>query len=87
MDVTFRRVALTPPLYVVEAEVVYVFVSARRVVEADDPVVTQTPFTEKQPEVRLIPFAKVEDAVDEVTLRRAVWSPPRKVEVAVVEVA
>ena len=40
--------------------------SERRVVEADDPLVIQVPFTEKQPLVRLIPLAKVELAVVEV---------------------
>ena len=60
-----------------------VFESARRVVEADDPVVTQTPFTEKHPAVRLIPFAKVEEAVAEVTFRRLVCIPPINVEEAV----
>ena len=46
-----------------------------------------TPFTEKQPFVRLMPFANVEDAMAEVTLRSRVCSPPAKVEVAVEEVA
>ena len=51
-----------------------VFESARRVVDAlePDPEVTHTPFTEKHPEVKLIPFAKVEEAVAEVTLSKAV---------------
>jgi len=41
------------------------------------------PLIEKQPEVRVIPFAKVEDAVSEVALKMLAWSPPMKVEVAV----
>jgi hypothetical protein len=44
---------------------------------------TQTPFTEKQPEVRLIPFAKVDDAVTLVALKIAAWRPPAKVDDAV----
>jgi hypothetical protein len=38
---------------------------------------------EKQPPVRLIPFAKVDDAVVELTLRSATLIPPVNVEVAV----
>ena len=47
---------------------------------------TQVPLTAKHPEERLIPFAKVELAVDEVTLRAVVCTPAAKVEVAVVDV-
>jgi hypothetical protein len=41
----------------------------------------QVPFTAKQPEVRLIPFAKVELAVVDTTESVPVWIPPAKVEV------
>lgn len=51
------------------------------------PPPTQVPFTAKQPEVKLIPFAKVDEAVAEVTFKRFVWMPQANVEVAVVEVA
>ena len=44
----------------------------------------QIPFTEKHPLVKLIPFAKVEDAVVDLTSRRFVEIPPAKVDVAVV---
>jgi hypothetical protein len=71
-EVTLRSAVFSPALNVVVAAPEKVLISERRVVEALDPVVTHTPFTEKQPEVKLIPFAKVEDAEDEVTLRRAV---------------
>ena len=37
----------------------------------------------KHPPVSWIPFAKVDVAVVEVTLRAVVWMPPAKVEVAV----
>ena len=42
------------------------------------------PLTEKQPAVRLIPFAKVEEAEVEVMFKRFDCMPPVKVEVAVV---
>ena len=42
----------------------------------------QTPLMAKQTFARLIPLAKVEVAVEEVTLRAVVWRPPAKVEVA-----
>ena len=45
---------------------------------------THWPFTAKQPEARLIPFAKVEEAVVDETFKRSVFIPPAKVEVAVV---
>ena len=48
-----------------------VFESASKVDEAVVSL-THTPLTEKQPEVRLIPFAKVEEAVAEVTLSKFV---------------
>ncbi len=49
---------------------------------AAEPEVIQLPLTEKQPEVRLIPFAKVEEAVAEVELKMRPEIPPAKVEVA-----
>jgi hypothetical protein len=42
---------------------------------------TQTPFTAKQPAVRLMPFAAVEVA-EPVRLRASAWRPEEKVEVA-----
>ena len=45
---------------------------------------TQVPLIEKHPPVILIPFAKVEVAVVDVTLNRFVDIPPTKVDVEVV---
>ena len=44
---------------------------------------TQVPLMEKQPAERLMPLAKVEEAVELVILRALACSPPVKVEVAV----
>ncbi len=52
-------------------------------VSAEPPPVTQLPFIAKHPPVKLMPFAKVEEAVVEVTERRFVEIPPTNVEVAV----
>ena len=55
-----------------------------RVSALEVPALIQFPLIAKHPVVTLIPFAKVEEAVVEVTLKRLVWIPPAKVEVAVV---
>ena len=49
-------------------------------VTTSDPDLTHVPFTAKHPAVRLRPFARVEEAVDEVRLR-IVPLMPAKVEV------
>lgn len=49
----------------------------------EPPPVTQFPFIAKHPDVRFIPFAKVDDAIVDVTESRFVEIPPTKVEVAV----
>ncbi len=61
-------------------------VSERSVEEAEDPPSPdrQVPLIEKHPPVKLIPLAKVEEAVVEVTFSRFVEIPPAKVDVAVV---
>lgn len=50
------------------------------------PPVTQAPFIAKQPPVRLIPFANVEEAVVEVVLSIVAWTPAPNEDVAVVDV-
>ena len=49
----------------------------------DAPEEIHEPLTAKQPAVTLMPFAKVDDAVADVTLSASVWSPAAKVDVAV----
>ena len=49
----------------------------------DEPEVIQLPPIEKQPLVKLIPFANVDEAIVDVTERRFVEMPPTKVDVAV----
>jgi hypothetical protein len=53
------------------------------VVHCDALLLRQTPLIAKQPPERLIPLAKVDDALEEVTLSAVVCRPPKKVEVAV----
>ncbi len=52
-------------------------------VKAEPPVVIQLPLTAKQPPVRFMPLANVDDAVVPVTESRFVDIPPINVEVAV----
>ena len=51
---------------------------------SEEPRLRHEPLIEKHPALRLIPFAKVELAVEEDTLRRSMERPPMRVEVAVV---
>jgi hypothetical protein len=54
------------------------------VTPAPDELDIHVPFTEKHPDVRLIPLANVDDAVVDVTFSRFVCIPPANVDVAVV---
>ena len=84
---TPRLPALTPLLKVVVALVEKVFVSDNKVVEAfepEPPPVIQLPLIEKHPPVRLIPLAKVDEAVALVALKMLALIPPVNVLVAVV---
>ena len=68
----------TKPLVKVESPL-----TVRVVNEALPPEdMVQTPLMAKQPFAKVIPLAKVEVAVVDVTLRAVVWRPPEKVEVA-----
>jgi hypothetical protein len=51
---------------------------------SDAPLPTQTPLTAKQPAARLMPFAKVEEAVVEAAKMVSALRPPEKDEVEVV---
>ena len=73
--------------YATTAPVVGEIVSEPSAFETDETAppplpVTHTPLIAKQPVERLIPFANVEDADDEVTLSAVVWMPAPNVEVA-----
>ena len=73
---TERSVDDAPPVN--DCSAVQTLTAERR----EEPLTMQAPNIEKHPAVRLMPFAKVDDAVRDETLRRLVARPPVNVEVA-----